>query len=72
MHTGNKTFVTSMWPGVKRAIDWCMTNANAPAPNTTAPYGLPQKVTTTYDHFGFEKHQAVTYDSISKAFLCIV
>lgn len=34
-----------------------MTNANAPAPNSTTPYGLPQRITTTYDHFGFERHQ---------------
>lgn len=34
-----------------------MANANAPAPNTTTPYGLPQRITTTYDHFGFERHQ---------------
>ena len=29
----------------------------------TAPYGLPQHLTTTYDHFGFEKHRAVSYNA---------
>ena len=63
MHTGNKTWVSETWPAVKKAIDWCISNANAPAPNATEPYGLPQKITTTYDHFGFERHQAVTYNA---------
>ena len=63
MHTGNKTWVSETWPAVKKAIDWCISNANAPAPNATEPYGLPQKITTTYDHFGFERHQSVTYNA---------
>ena len=36
----------SKWESAKRAAGWMISNAN----NT---YGLPQKLATTYDHFGF-------------------
>lgn len=58
LETGNMTFVQSMWPSAKRAIEWCMKNANG-----DDMYGLPQYLTTTYDHFQFERHQAVTYNA---------
>lgn len=61
-HTANTTFLKSLWPGAVKAIQWCITNAdgtNASEPN----YGLPQYVTTTYDHFGFEKHRTVAYNA---------
>eukprot|EP01051_Picozoa_sp_SAG22_P001826 SAG22_NODE_75_length_22256_cov_45.062960_13_plen_232_part_00 len=61
-HTANKTFLESVWPGAKRAINWCMDNANGNNA-TEGPYGLPQHITTTYDHFGFERHRAVTYNA---------
>jgi hypothetical protein len=30
-HTGDLTFITKMWPSAKRALEWCMTNANGRA-----------------------------------------
>ena len=56
-HTGDLPFVKKMWPSAKKALDWCMSNANK------GGYGLPQYLTTTYDHFGFERHQAVAYNA---------
>jgi len=54
-HTGDMDFVTKMWPSARRALAWCMGNANQ------GGYGLPQYLSTTYDHFGFKNHRAVVY-----------
>lgn len=55
-HNGNKTFIQEQWPSAKRAVDWMIGNANA-------TYGLPQRLATTYDHFGFHTHTTVTYNA---------
>ena len=54
-HNGNKTFIQSQWSSAKRAVGWMIGNANS-------TYGLPQKLSTTYDHFGFHTHTTVAYN----------
>merc|ERR1712060_400240 len=54
LHTGNKSFASSKWGSAKRALNWMITNAGS--------FGLPQKVTTTYDHFHWENYQTVVYN----------
>ena len=41
-----------------RALQWCVANANG-----TDGYSLPQHLTNTYDHFGFERRRAVAYNA---------
>ena len=63
MHMGNATFVEKLWPSVKKAIGWCINNANQPVESDGEPYGLPQKITTTYDHFGWEHQQVCSWSA---------
>jgi len=56
-HNGNKTFIASQWNSAQRATAWMISNAMG---NDT--YGLPQKLSTTYDHFGFSKRRTVAYN----------
>ena len=77
-HTGNATRLRARWPAVRKAIEWCMRNANevrhgqrgeggggdsVEGQSEEPPFGLPQYLTNTYDHFHFERHRAVAYNA---------
>lgn len=48
-HTGDILLVQQLWPAAARAFYWAINNAGA--------QGIPQFLTCTYDHFGFEQEQ---------------
>ena len=50
--------VAELWPSAVRALAWCVSNANG-----TDGYALPQHLTNTYDHFGFERRRTVAYNA---------
>ena len=52
------TQLAALWPGAARALRWCVANADG-----TDGYALPQHLTNTYDHFGFERRRAVAYNA---------
>ena len=56
-HTGDTSFVSGLYPSVKRAVAWMVANAAQDG------YNLPQKLQTTYDHFGWDKQRAVVYNA---------
>lgn len=56
-HTGNTSFIVVKWPSAQRAVHWMIANAMG---NDT--YGLPQRLQTTYDHFGFDTRRTVVYN----------
>ena len=51
-NTGDDALVRALWPSVQKAVGWMLTNAN-----DKGPFGLPQYLETTYDHFGFGKRR---------------
>eukprot|EP00912_Choanoflagellata_sp_UC4_P002296 UC4_evm1s1444 len=55
LHSGNLSFIKNQWNSAKRAIDWMILNAG--------DLGLPQKLATTYDHFGFYRRTTVVYNA---------
>jgi uncharacterized protein (DUF608 family) len=60
-HNGNKTFIEHQWDSAKRAVSWMIGNAQSIKSNESS-FGLPQKLATTYDHFGFHTHNTVAYN----------
>jgi hypothetical protein len=56
-HTGNLSYVQSKWNSTKRAAAWMVTNAEG-----ADGFGLPQKLQTTYDHFGFQNRKTAVYN----------
>jgi hypothetical protein len=50
--------VKDLWsPHMQNAVNWTIANA------AEGSFGLPQKLTTTYDHFGWEKKHSVVYNA---------
>lgn len=56
-HTGNLTYVESKWVSAQKAAGWMIANAEG-----DDGFGLPQKLATTYDHFGFHTRKTVVYN----------
>jgi hypothetical protein len=54
-HTGDGAALRARWPAVARALGWLLANANAT--------GLPHRLETTYDHFGFGSRDTVAYNA---------
>jgi hypothetical protein len=54
-NSGDLSLVLQLWPNAVRAVEWMLHNANAS--------GLPSYLVTTYDHFGFETYNAVTFNA---------
>jgi non-lysosomal glucosylceramidase len=54
-NTGDAEAARARYPAVAAALGWLLRNANATA--------LPSYLTTTYDHFGFERHETVAYNA---------
>jgi hypothetical protein len=53
--TGDKEYLGSIWTNVKKAADWQI--------NRSQKYGLPQRLTNTYDWWEFEKKDLVSYNA---------
>ena len=47
----------SLYPSVRKAVQWMVANAAKDG------YNLPQYLTTTYDHFGWERQRGVVYNA---------
>eukprot|EP01047_Picozoa_sp_COSAG01_P067740 COSAG01_NODE_9627_length_2385_cov_1.604549_2_plen_91_part_00 len=60
-HSGNLSFVQSQWDSAKKALGWMIGNANTDDKKIPSVVGLPQKLSTTYDHFGFHGRRTVAY-----------
>ena len=56
-HTGDEAFVKPLYPSVQRAVAWMIANS------AQGDYNLPQRLQTTYDHFGFDRQRAVVYNA---------
>jgi len=56
-NTGNRSLVASRWPSAKRATAWMIGNA------MRSGHGLPQFLSNTYDHFGFEHRRFAAYNA---------
>jgi len=53
--TGDKDFLNSIWPNVKKAAAWQIHRSEA--------YGLPQKLENTYDGWQFAEKNLVSYNA---------
>ena len=57
-NTGDGSLALAQWSSVQQAVKWMIENALG-----SDNYGLPQKVTTTYDHFGWQNSRSVVYNA---------
>lgn len=62
-NTGDSQLARRMWPSARRALDWMIGNAMGSIDGGIEGFGIPQKVQTTYDHFGWDGRRAVAYNA---------